>query len=212
MSHKQPDGDSCKNYFKYGKSFPDNVEDAICNASGIFGSTGPTGPEGPAGPSGVGAVNFPAILPDILAGVNGVSTNRTISTYVDPSGWYHASNQYAPLVVIESLTNETYQPDALNTVIFDITYNGACLIAAPKNMANGRTITICLRQGAGGNHSINWDPVYHFDGGYKFITENEGAKDVMVGTKINDFVFSTIASDCKNTDSTILGQSSTIVY
>ena len=25
MSHKQPDGDSCKNYFKYGKSFPDNV-------------------------------------------------------------------------------------------------------------------------------------------------------------------------------------------
>ena len=39
--------------------------------------------------------------------------------------------------------------------------------------------------------------MYHFDGGYNAITFSSGGKDVMVGTKINDFVFSTIAADVK---------------
>jgi cold shock CspA family protein len=131
---------------------------------------------------------------------------------VDPYGWHYASHQFAPLIETKTLANTNFIPDALNTVIFDITYNGTVSISAPKNMSNGRTITICLRQGEGGNHRLEWDPIFHFDGGYKFITETEGSKDVMVGTKINDFIFSTLASDCKNSDSTVLGSSSVITY
>ena len=36
------------------------------------------------------------------------------------------------------------------------------------------------------------------------MTLTDGAKDVMVGTKINDFIFSTLASDCKNSDSNVI--------
>jgi hypothetical protein len=54
-----------------------------------------------------------------------------------------------------------------------------------------------LRQGGLGNHSITWDPSYHFDGGYNSLTFNQGAKDVVVATKITDFLFTTIANDCK---------------
>ena len=211
MSHKQPDGDSCKNYFKYGKSFPDNVGDALCGASGIGGITGPTGPAGPAGPSGAG-VGVPAVIGDILAGNNGTPDDRNLEAYVDASGWYHASNQYTPLVKSVTITNETYTPNLLDCSMYDITYNGDCTISAPSNCKNGRTMTLCLRQGSGGNHEINWDPVYHFDGGYKFVTKSEGAKDVMVGTKINDFIFSTIASDCKNSDSNSISSSSSSSY
>jgi hypothetical protein len=64
-------------------------------------------------------------------------------------------------------------------------------------MKNGRTISLCLRQNIGGNHTITWDPIYHFDGGYSFLTLTEGAKDVVVCTKINDYVFTTVASDVK---------------
>ncbi len=200
MSHKQPDGDNCKNYFKYGKSFPDNVADAVCGVEGIEGSTGPTGPAGVMGPSGSG-VAVAATVADILAGTNGKPDDRSIETYVDPSGWYHSSNQYAPLVQTVNISNSAYAPNLLNCAMYDITYSGECSISAPVNCANGRTMTLCLRQAPGGNHNLNWDPSYHFDGGYKYMTLTEGAKDVMVGTKINDFVFSTLASDCKNTQS-----------
>ena len=211
MSHKESDNNSCGDYFRYSKSFPENVEDAICNASGVYGATGPTGPMGPSGTAGSG-VNYEANVTEILAGVNGWDNDREKDTYVSPSGWYHASNQYVPLVETRTITNETFTPDALNASIFDITYNGNCAIASPANCKNGRTITICLRQGGNGNNTLSWDPIYHFDGGYHFVTETEGAKDVMVGTKINDFVFSTLASDCKSDSSTILGSSSSTVY
>ena len=35
MSHIEPDGDTCKNYFKYGKSFPENVKDALTEIESI---------------------------------------------------------------------------------------------------------------------------------------------------------------------------------
>ena len=211
MSHKQPDGGSCNDYFRYDKSFPENVEDAICNASGVYGATGPTGPGGPSGAPGAG-VNHAATVTDILGGVNGRESDRNQLTYVDPSGWYHSSNQYTPLVETVGLTNQTFIPNALNTVIYDVTYNGECSIGSPTNMKNGRTITICLRQGGVGSNKMNWDPAYHFDGGYNHVTEASGAKDVMVGTKIGDFVFSTLASDCKSDASTILGSNATVIY
>ena len=135
MSHKQPDGDSCKNYFKYGKSFPDNVADAICGVDGIHGSTGPTGPIGPIGPTGSG-VSVAAVTSDILAGINGTPDDRAIPTYVDPSGWYHASNQYTPLIQTVTISNQNYTPDLLNCAVYDITYNGDCTINAPINCSN----------------------------------------------------------------------------
>ena len=187
MAHKVPDGDQCNNYFKYGKSFPENVEDALCQIP--FGSTGPTGPAGPAG-SGVSLI---ASTSDILAG-NNTSEDR----YVNASGWYEASNQYAPLVVSSNVTNSTYTPDALNTNIFDLTILGSCTLAAPINMKNGRTITLVLRQSSGGNqNTVTFDPIYHFDGGYNSLTYTFGAKDVVVATKITDFLFTTMANDCK---------------
>ncbi len=196
MSHKSPDADSCQNYFRYGKSFPENVEEALCGISGINGATGPTGPAGARGPVGSG-VSVPASVGDILAGVNGEVTDRDNPTYVDPSGWYHASNQYAPLVETRNIINSTFTPNALDTNIFDVTHSGNCTVAAPVNMSNGRTITIVLRQAGEGNNVVSWDPSYHFDGGYNLITLTSGAKDVMVGTKVNDFIFSTIAADIK---------------
>ena len=188
MAHKVPDGENCKNYFKYGKSFPENVQDAICDISGALGPTGPTGPAGPVG----SGVYIPHSVEEILAG-----TNTDPAKYVDASGWYHASNRYAPLMETLTITNESFVPNARDFNFFDITYNGACTIGAPINMNNARTISLCLRQGAGGNHSINWDPIYHFDGGYNDVTYSDGAKDVMVGTKINEFVFCTMANDIK---------------
>jgi hypothetical protein len=188
MSHKLPDGESCNNYFKYGKSFPENVQDAICE---IDGAIGPTGPMGPAGPSGSG-IYLPATVEQILAG-----SNTDPATYVDASGWYHASNRYAPIMETLTLSSEAFIPNALDFNFFDITYAGNCTISAPTNMKNGRTISLCLRQGAGGNHNLTWDPVYHFDGGYNSVTYTDGAKDVMVGTKINEFVFSTMANDIR---------------
>jgi hypothetical protein len=93
--------------------------------------------------------------------------------------------------------NETYVPDALNTNIFDVTHSGTCTIAPPVNMKNGRTISIVLRQAGNGNNEIHWDPSFEFDGGYGDITYSSGAKDVMVGTMINDFMFCTLAADVK---------------
>lgn len=196
MSHKVSDGQTCTNYFKYGKSFPDNVKDAICHVPEAVGSTGPTGPSGIAGSPGSG-VAVPATVADILAGVNGSPNDRSVPSYVDPSGWYHASNQYAPLVDTRDITNETFTPDILNTNVFDVTHSGECVIASPVNLINGRTFSIILRQAGEGNNNIKWDPMYHFDGGYNAITYSSGGKDVMVGTKVNDFVFSTIAADVK---------------
>ncbi|MAF26175.1 hypothetical protein CL634_11490 [bacterium] len=191
MPHKLSDGDSCKNYFKHGKSFPDNVRDAICDIDEAVGGTGPTGPAGPSGKAG--GVIDPATVENILAGVNGTPD----PTYVDPSGWYASSNQYSPLVDTRNVTNGVFTPNALDTNIFDVTHSGDCTIASPVNMKNGRTITIVLRQAGPGNNTIHWDPMYHFDGGYNQITYTQYAKDVMVGTKVNDFVFSTIATDVK---------------
>ena len=186
------DSSSCKSYFKQGKSFPENVKDAICGIDEAVGSTGPTGPLGPVGPHG-GGVDTPATLPDILAGTNG----DPVATYVDPSGWFHASNQYAPLVHTQSISNETYYPNALEHNVFDITHNGNCVMGFPQNLENGRTICIALRQGAGGNNTVSFDPGYHFDGGYSQITFTEDSKDVVIATKINDFLFTTLAADCK---------------
>jgi len=196
MNIKKPDGESCNNYFRQGKSFPDNVRDALCGSSGIMGATGPIGPVGVAGPPGAGVENT-ALVRDILEGVNGVAEDRDVPTYVDPYGWYHASNQYAPLVSTMSIKHQTFVPDALEHNIYDITYAGACVISEPINMKNGRTISLCLRQAGGGNHRISWDPIYHFDGGYGSLTLTDGAKDVVVCTKINDYIFTTIASDVK---------------
>ena len=188
MSHKVPDGENCKNYFKYGKSFPQNVEDALCDIP--FGATGPTGPIGPAGIMG-----NPALLEDILEG-----DNNEGEFYIDASGWYHASNQYSPLVWTESVSATSYTPEALNYTIFDLTFNNSCIIAEPSNMKNGRTISMVIRQGGAGNNSILFDPAYHFDGGYNSLTFTAGAKDVIVATKINDFLFATMANDCKASD------------
>ena len=146
MAHKVPDGENCKNYFKYGKSFPENVEDALCEID--FGATGPTGPMGPSG-SGV-------------------------------------------------VTNEAYTPDAFDTNVIDLTINGSCTLASPSNFKNGRTISLVLRQGGRGNNTMQFDPMYHFDGGYNALTLSSGAKDVIVATKINDFIFTTVASDLKH--------------
>ena len=187
MSHVEPDGENCKNYFKYGKSFPDNVKDALENIP--YGATGPMGPTGPAG-SGVYQI---AQVPDILDGVNG-----TEAAYINASGWFHASNQYSPLVRSNiSINNSSYTPDAADYNFFDITINGACTLTAPDNMKNGRTITIVIRQGDNGNHTLDFDSIYHFDGGYATLSPEEGDKDVLVATKINDFIFSTIASDVR---------------
>lgn len=187
MSHIEPDGDTCKNYFKYGKSFPENVKDALTEIP--FGSTGPTGPVGPAG-SGVYEV---AQVPDILNGVNGGSP-----AYIDASGWFNASNQFAPLVNSNAdVINATYTPDASDYNFFDITIKGSCVLAAPQNMKNGRTITIVVRQDSEGDATLGYDSSYHFDGGYGELTQEADAKDVIVATKINDFIFTTIASDVK---------------
>jgi hypothetical protein len=189
MSHIEPDGQDCKNYFKYGKSFPDNVKDALCEIP--FGATGPTGPAGPVG----SGVYQPAQIDHILEG-----NNNNGSYYVDAEGWYAASNRYAPLVTSDTVGDETYTPDAYEYNIFDLTLEGDTVIAAPTNMKNGRTISLVLRQGGYGNHTVTWDPSYHFDGGYNSITFTQGAKDVVVATMINDFLFTTIASDCKASD------------
>ena len=187
MAHKVPDGDQCNNYFKYGKSFPQNVEDALCEIP--YGATGPTGPAGPAG----SGVYLTAETSDILEG-----NNTTEARYVNASGWYEASNQYSPLVLVETVTNSTYTPNALDYNIFDLTINGSCTIANPINMKNGRTITLVLRQcSAAQSNTVNWDPIYHFDGGYNSLTYTFGAKDVVVATKITDFLFTTMANDCK---------------
>lgn len=186
MSHKVPDGENCNNYFKYGKSFPDNVKDALCDIP--FGATGPTGPAGPAG-AGFDGI---ATLEHILEG-----NNNDGNYYVNASGWYHASNQYSPLVEVDTISSATFTPDALNTNIFDLTVNGTCIIAEPLNLKNGRTISIVLRQGGLGNNTVTFDPVYHFDGGYNTLTYTAGSKDVVVATKITDFLFSTMANDCR---------------
>ena len=187
MSHIEPDGDTCKNYFKYGKSFPENVKDALTDIP--YGATGPVGATGPAG-SGVYQI---AQVPDILNGVNGDS-----AAYIDGSGWFHASNQYSPLVNSNSsISNTTYTPDAADYNFFDITINGACVLAAPNNMKNGRTITIVVRQPSDGGATLNYDTTYHFDGGYGELTQEADSKDVIVATKINDFIFTTIASDVR---------------
>ncbi len=188
MAHKVPDGSQCNNYFKYGKSFPENVEDALCQIP--YGATGPTGP---AGPSGKGVSNV-ATTADILAG------NNTLDPcYVNAAGWYESSNQYAPLVYTTSIENETYTPDALEYNIFDITVNGTCSIAAPTNMKNGRTISLVLRQGGlQMQNTISWDPIFHFDGGYNSLTYTAGSKDVVTTTMVNDFCFTTMANDCKS--------------
>lgn len=188
MAHKVPDGDNCNNYFKYGKSFPQNVEDALCDIP--FGATGPTGPAGPEG----SGVYLTAATSEILAG-----DNTTQAKYINSSGWYEASNQYCPLVLVETITNSAYTPDALNYNIFDLTINGGCSIAAPTNMKNGRTISIVLRQGGTQmNNTVDWDPSFHFDGGYNSLTYTAGAKDVVVATKVTDFLFTTMANDCKS--------------
>ncbi len=189
------DSDSCKGWFKYGKSFPENVKDAICNIPEIGGATGPTGPVGPVGPSGQhgGGVDTPASCSDILAGVNGVSS----PTYVDPAGWLCASDRYYAKVWTQSIDNQTFYPDALSYNIFDITHNGNCIIGEPINMENGRTISVVLRQGGVGKNNIKFSTVYEFDGGWNKITSRLGAKDVFVATKINDFYFCTMANDIK---------------
>tara|TARA_Y100000310_G_scaffold341513_2_gene440888 strand:- start:2147 stop:2734 length:588 start_codon:yes stop_codon:yes gene_type:complete len=191
MSHKEPDGESCNTYFKYGKSFPDNVKDALEHIE--YGATGPTGPAGPAGDG----VYQPSAAENILVGY---STSDP-ATYVDASGWYQASNQYAPLVYSGEVINSTFTPDALNHNIFDITVSGTCTMAEPVNMKNGRTISIVLRQATDGNNTMSWNPIYHFDAGYGSLTYDEGAKDVFVGTKVNEFIFSTIANDLRPSES-----------
>ena len=190
------DSSSCKSYFKHGKSFPENVKEAICDLDlrlEAIGATGPTGPAGAEGRHG-GGVDTPATLNDILGGINGNPT----PTYVDPSGWYDASNRYSPLVSTQSIANETYYPDALEHNIFDITYDGSCVIGAPQNLENGRTICMALRQAGDGNNTLSFDTNYHFDGGYGEVTLTAGAKDVLVATKINDLLFTTLAVDCKS--------------
>ena len=191
MSHPS-DADSCNSWFKQGKSFPDNVKDAICHIPEAMGSTGPTGPLGPSGVHG-GGVDTPASCQDVLEGENG--TNPV--TYVDPSGWKCASDRYYAQIHNQHITNETFTPDALDYNIFDITHSGNCLIAEPSNMRNGRTISIALRQAGEGGNFVTFSTKYEFDGGWNCITLTSGAKDVMVATKINDFYFCTMANDIK---------------
>jgi hypothetical protein len=179
--------------FSYGQSFPKNVQRAL-TCGGIEmpqGATGPLGPQGPMGPMGPAAVGVPeASCDDTLTG-NGNNF------YVSPEAWYCASNRYAALVYTSTINNQTFTPDALEYNIFDITINGTCTLAAPVNFRNGRTISVLIRQGAGGNHTLNIVNDYKFDGGYDKITLTDDAKDVIVATNINDFVFCTIASDIK---------------
>tara|TARA_R100000808_G_C2128841_1_gene138471 strand:- start:640 stop:1245 length:606 start_codon:yes stop_codon:yes gene_type:complete len=194
MSHKESDTASCKTYFKYGKSFPENVRDAVCDIPEVIGQTGPTGPVGPQGPAGTIEDFGPATVDDILAG-----KNTDPPSYVDASGWYHASNKYAPLVDTETLLDQTYYPDAMDHNVFDLTISGNCVLGAPINMKNGRTISVVVRQhlATNGLNKLNMDPVYEFDGGYNQLTLTSGAKDVIVATKINDFYFCTLAVDIK---------------
>lgn len=189
------DSDSCKSWFKYGKSFPENVKDAVCALPELGGATGPTGPMGPIGPSGLngGGVDVPATCSDILAGINGV----TEPTYVDPAGWLCASDRYFAKIWTQNIINQTYYPNAEQYNIFDLTHYGNCIIGEPTNMQNGRTISIVLRQGNTGQNNIIFSPVYEFDGGWNRITLTSGAKDVVVATKINDFYFCTMANDIK---------------
>tara|TARA_B100000287_G_scaffold434264_1_gene498265 strand:+ start:3807 stop:4421 length:615 start_codon:yes stop_codon:yes gene_type:complete len=203
MSHQQSDSASCKPYFNQGKSFPDNVKDVVCGMDEVVGSTGPTGPAGGIGPTGSG-VYIPALTEDILEGTNGSPDNRDIDTYVNPSGWYHASNQFAPLVETKTLLSETYYPDVEDHNIFDLTISGSCILGYPRNMKNGRTVSFVVRQhlNTNGNNLLNMDPAYEFDGGYNQITLTSGAKDVIVSTKINDFLFCTMANDIKTGIST----------
>ena len=71
-------------------------------------------------------------------------------------------------------------------------------------MKNGRTVSFVVRQhlNTNGNNLLNMDPAYEFDGGYNQITLTSGAKDVIVSTKINDFLFCTMANDIKTGIST----------
>jgi len=186
------DADSCKGWFKQGKSFPDNVRDAVCHVPEAVGGTGPTGPLGPSGPHG-GGVDTPASCDDVLRGVNGEEP----VTYVDPSGWRCASDRYYAKIFTSHITNETFSPDAQEYNIFDITHSGSCIISEPMNMENGRTISVALRQAGEGNNTIQFNPAYEFDGGWDCITLTSGSKDVMVATKINDFYFCTMANDIK---------------
>jgi hypothetical protein len=186
------DASSCNTWFKHGKSFPDNVKDAICNIPEAQGPTGPTGPLGPSGLHG-GGVDTPATCTEVLEGVNGENP----ATYVDPSGWRCASDRYYANIFSTNITDETFTPDALDYNIFDITHSGNCVISEPVNMFNGRTISIALRQAGAGNNTIAFNPKYEFDGGWNNITLTSGAKDVMVATKINDFYFCTMANDIK---------------
>ena len=204
MNVKKPDGESCNNYFRQGKSFPDNVKDVVCGMDEVVGSTGPTGPAGAVGPTGSG-VYIPALTEDILEGVNGSPSNRDTDTYVNPSGWYHASNRFAPLVETKTLLSETYYPDVEDHNIFDLTISGSCILGYPRNMKNGRTVSYVIRQhlNTNGNNLLNMDPAYEFDGGYNQLTLTSGAKDVVVSTKVNDFLFCTMANDIKTGISTI---------
>jgi len=189
------DADSCKGWFKQGKSFPDNVKDAICNVPEAVGGTGPTGPLGPSGFHG-GGVDTPALCEDILLGQNPIPPESP--TYVDPSGWKCASDQYYAKIWTESITNETFTPDAKEYNIFDITHSGNNIIAEPTNMENGRTISIILRQAGGGNNCVTFSDTYEFDGGWNNITLTSGGKDALVATRVNDFYFCTIANDIKH--------------
>lgn len=186
------DADSCKGWFKQGKSFPENVKDAICHVPEAVGGTGPTGPIGPSGIHG-GGVDVPASCTEVLEGTNGVNP----PTYVDPSGWKCASDRYYAKIWTQNITNETFTPDANEYNIFDITHSGSCILAEPTNMQNGRTISVALRQAGQGNNSVTFSPVYEFDGGWDNITLTSGSKDVMVATRINDFYFCTMANDIK---------------
>ena len=122
MAHKVPVGDQCNIFFKYWKSFPQNVEDALCEIP--YGATGPTGPAGPAG----SGVYLTAETSDIVEG-----NNTTEARYVNASGWYEASNQYSPLVLVETVTNSTYTPNSLDYNIFDLTINGSTTTNSSTN-------------------------------------------------------------------------------
>ena len=185
------DADSCKGWFRQGKSFPENVKDAVCHLD-MQGGTGPTGPLGPSGKAGSG-VAYPADCNDVLVG-----QNSDPATYVDPSGWRCASDRYYAKIWTENVTNETFSPDAEEHNIFDLTHSGNNVLGEPTNMQNGRTISVVLRQAGGGNNCVVFSDKYEFDGGWNNITLTSGAKDVMVATKINDFYFCTMANDIKH--------------
>jgi hypothetical protein len=173
--------------FEFGLSFPDNVKNALEIAElEIDGPAGPTGPIGPTGP--MGGINQEATLVDTLDGVGS-------TTYVSPSIWYQASNQYVPLIWNENLSTSSFIPNAQDYAIFDVTYEGACSLSAPVNWRNGRTITFLLRRSSGG--SLTLANEYLFDGGYEQLTDTDGAVDALVATNINGFYFCTIANDIK---------------